>query len=161
MALLVQSRAKMYFVDYLSRQSTIEFETQGNLGTANMAMTLTQLADLRNAIAGVSGGVLIRQELAPYVTRYSGNVPNNGNIQRERQWVVIYRDVTNFQEGQVTFPCARTSDQINDPIVDRDGFAILSHPIWSGFKTEFEKICRSDDQNNVTLVRAYIQDTNL
>jgi hypothetical protein len=161
MALLVQSRVKMYLIDYKSKTSTIEFETQGNLGTANMAMALTQLSDLRNAIAGISGGVITRQELAPYVTRYAGTVPNNGNIQRERQWVVIYRDTTNFQEGQVTFPCARVSDQINEALVDTNGFAILSHPIWSGFKTEFEKICRSDDQNNVTLERAYLQDVNI
>jgi len=155
------STVKWTFLDYTSKTSTLELNTNENLGIVGMAQQLTDLQTLETAFSGISGGTIVKQEFSPYVTSFIANPITNENNQRERRWIVVFEDEFNGEEGQVTLPCARVSNSVNAPIVDEEGFAILSMPQWTKFKTEFEKVGRSVHNNYVTFKYAYIQDDNV
>lgn len=152
---------KWDFLDYTGRISTVTLHTNDNAGALNMTDNLIDITSLRNAFDEISLGVITRQEWSPYVTAYNETVINNANVQNERQWRIVYRDNVTLNEQELSIPCARVSDQISDPIVDSNGFAILTMPQWSGFKTAFEAVARSRDKNNVTLLYAYITGANV
>lgn len=150
------------FLDFLGRTSKTTINIPTSLGAVGMASELTDAETLRTAIAGISGGTLIRQEFSPYVTKFSSSLTTvNTSIQRERRWIIVYEDNVNFERMELTVPCARVSDPANETIVDPDGFAILDTDQWDMFKTSFETIVRSKDKNPVTLLYAYITDDNL
>jgi hypothetical protein len=155
------SEFKFTFLDYRNRQATLTLNANYNLGALTMNTAITDIATLRSALSGISGGTITRQEFAPYITKYNGTAIDNPNIQRERQWVIVYQDNVNFEMMSMTVPCARVSDPTNATIVDTEGFAILTMPQWTGFKQAFENVARSKDGNNVTVKYAFIQDTNL
>lgn len=155
------STVKWTFLDYTSKTSVVELNTNENLGIVGMAQQLTDLQTLEDAFAGISGGAIIKQEFAPYVTSFIASEITNENNQRERRWIVVFEDEFNGEEGQVTLPCARVSNSVGAPIVDAEGFAILTMPQWTKFKAEFEKVARSIHGNFVTFKYAYIQDENV
>lgn len=149
------------FLDYKSKKATLTLHAEENAGAVTMGGILSGLQTLETAFADLSGGTVSKMSFAPYVTEY-GEIPtNNTNVQIERQWKVVYRDNVNFKQGIFSVPCARVSDPANNSIVDLEGFAILSSDQWTGFKTIFEQVARSVDNNTVTLLYAYIDDVNL
>lgn len=154
------SMVKWVFMDYTSKTSVLELNTNENLGAAGMAQQLTDLQTLETSFGGISGGAIISQHFAPYVTTYVPSVITNENIQRERAWVVVYRDNFNGEEGTVTLPNARVSNSVGDSIVDVNGFAIMSSAQWGAFKTIFEQVARSVHGNFVTIQYAFITDNN-
>jgi hypothetical protein len=154
------SKAKWVFMDYTSKTSIVEINTNENLGVAGMAGQLEALQDLEDAFAGISGGTIVSQHFAPYITSYSQSAITNARIQRERVWTVVYTDTFNGEEGYATFPCARESTVGGSPIVSLDGLAIMTEPDWVAFKTAFEDVARSIHGNPVAMKLAYISDNN-
>lgn len=81
--------------DYSGESATMGFNT-GVITAGNLAGVLTQFGALRTAIAAISLCEVAKEGLSVFRTNLSYTNPTDPNAQRERKWLVEYRDATEY-----------------------------------------------------------------
>ena len=158
------------FLDYNGERSSMQFYT-GNVTATSLPGLLTQWGTLRNAIQGIILGTISQEELSVFRTKLSNALPTDMNAQRERKWLVVYEDTTQFfdppanaipNEGYrkvFTFelPTARLAGQLR-PNSDE---ANLNTPEMTAFVNAFEAVARSPYGGNVNILKLVAVGRNL
>jgi len=157
-------------MDYNGEKSVTSFYT-GNITAVSLPGTLTQFGALRNAIDGITLGTITQEELSVFRTKLSNTLPASANAQRERKWLVVYEDVTQFFDPPVnaipnegyrkvfTFEIA-TANLVGNLQPNSDE-ANLSATAVAAFVTAFEALCRSPHGGNVNVLKLVAVGRNL
>lgn len=88
------------FLDYNGERSAMQFYT-GNVTATSLPGLLTEWGTLRSAIQGIIIGTIAQEELSVFRAKLSNTLPSDANAQRERKWLVVYEDVTEFFDPPV------------------------------------------------------------
>jgi hypothetical protein len=157
-------------MDYNGEKSVTSFYT-GAITAVSLPGTLTQFGALRNAIDGITLGTITQEELSVFRTKLSNTLPSSANAQRERKWLVVYEDVTQFFDPPVnaipnegyrkvfTFEIA-TANLVGNLQPNSDE-ANLSATAVAAFVTAFEALCRSPHGGQVNVLKLVAVGRNL
>jgi len=100
------SRFARTYIDFSVEKSTIDFAIR-DMTAGTIAALLTEAATLGSAIDDLSGGTLGKSQLIQDSANFNATPPTDPNAQRERKWLVRYRDITQFYDAPSTaFPNA-------------------------------------------------------
>jgi len=103
------------------------------LTPANVAAQATLGGNLKTAIAAITLGTFMKDELT-YARAILGNTPASSNLaQRENKWLLRYHDATNYQKYSVSVGTADLS-----LLPDHTEFLDLTAGAGAGLKTAFE-----------------------
>lgn len=158
------------FLDYNGERSTTSFYT-GNVTAVSLPGLLTQFGALRTAIDGIILGTIAQEELSVFRTKLSNALPVSANAQRERKWLVVYEDVTEFFDPPVNaipnegyrkvfnfeIPTANLVGNLQPNSDEAD----LSATAVAAFVTAFEAIARSPHGGNVNVLKLVAVGRNL
>lgn len=158
------------FLDYNSERSNMQFYT-ANVTATSLPGLLAEWGTLRNAIQGIILGTIAQEELSVFRTRLSNALPNDANAQRERKWLVVYEDVTEFFDAPVnaipnegyrkvfTFeiPTARLTGLLKPNSDEAD----LNAPAVQAFVNAFEQTARSPYGGRVNVLKMVAVGRNL
>lgn len=149
------------FEDYDGERSTIRLNgSQYNVMT--FPATLTSNNNLKEALIKLSLGAFRGTVYSPFSTITDNPRPTDLNAQRERKWVVRYRDNVNMKIGTAEIPCARLYDDTNQPyLLAGTNVADMSHPDFVELKAAFEGAVRSVDDHAVTVLDVTLVGRNL
>jgi hypothetical protein len=157
-------------MDHGGEKSVLSFHT-GNITAVSLPGTLTQFGALRNAIAGITLGTIVQEELSVFRTKLSNTLPATPNAQRERKWLVVYEDVTRFFDPPVnaipnegyrkvfTLEIA-TAALVNNLQPNSDEANLSATPV-AAFVTAFEALCRSPHGGQVNVLKLVAVGRNL
>lgn len=151
------SRFAQTYVDFSNEKSTIDFPIRP-ITAVTIAAVLTEAAALGTAIAGLSGGVLVKSILTQDSSSFGSTPPTDPNAQRERKWLVRFQDTVTLRYGQVEIPVAEVSTDLLLPGTD---IADISDTLWTDFISAFETTARSIDGNTVNVLGARLVGRNL
>lgn len=87
-------------LDHSGEKSNMSVRT-GDVTAVSLPGLLTETGALRNAIDGITLGTLQSEQLTAFNTVLSNTLPSNVNAQRERKWLVVYQDDTQFFDPPV------------------------------------------------------------
>jgi hypothetical protein len=157
-------------LDHNGERSVTSFYT-GNVTAISLPGLLTQFGALRTAIDGITLGTISQEELSVFRTKLSNTLPSSPNAQRERKWLVVYEDATEFfdpplnaipNEGYrkvFNFEIA-TAALVNNLLPNSDE-ADLSATAVAAFVTAFEAIARSPYGGTVNVLKLVAVGRNL
>lgn len=90
----------MTILDYGGEKTSFEVAT-GNVTAVSIAGWLDQVGDLRAAIEGITLGTVSQEVGKVFNTKLSNTLPADKSAQRERKWLVVYEDNTQFFDAPV------------------------------------------------------------
>jgi len=139
--------------DYSGEKSAIGFNV-GIITALTLPGTLTQFGAFRLGINNITLGTFYKEELEVFDTVLTNDLPGDVNAQRERKWLVVYEDTTQFFDAPVNaipnagylkrftmeVPTADFSGGRLKPHSDEANFAETS---IAAFQTSFEDIVKS------------------
>jgi len=136
---------KAGFLDYSVEKSAVSLPittlTAGNF-TAESALLVT----LSAAIAAVTLGNLVSEDIVASRLVNLGVAPTNVNAQREKKWLVRYHDAVTLTKYQAEIPCADLSI-----LGTASDFADPTSTPYTDLKSAWEAVVRSPDDNNLTV----------
>jgi hypothetical protein len=157
-------------LDHNGERSATGFHT-GAVTAISLPGLLTQFGALRTAIDDITLGTIAQEELNVFRTKLSNTLPASANAQRERKWLVVYEDVTQFFDPPInaipnegyrkvfTFEIA-TANLVGNLQPNSDE-ADLSATAVAAFVTAFEAIARSPYGGNVNVLKLVAVGRNL
>lgn len=155
------SKLSYTFEDYDGEKSSIKLNgSQYNITT--FPATLTSNNNLKEAFRKLSLGAYRGTTYSPFVEVTDDPRPTDVNAQRERKWVVRFRDASNMRIGTAEIPCARLLDDSSQPyLLPGTNIADMTHPDFVELKAAFEGAVRSIDDNAVIVLDVTLVGRNL
>lgn len=139
-------------LDYSGEKSTMQIQT-GAITATSLPGTLTAVGNIRVAIEGITLGTVSNEQLMVFSTPLGSTPPASVDAQRERKWLVVYEDTTEFFDpGVNAIPNAgyRKKFTLEIPTADYTGrllpgtdLADQDNPEIQAFVSEFEALARS------------------
>jgi hypothetical protein len=149
-------------MDYNREKSNMSFNTAAITG-ASLPGTLTQFGALRTAIQGIILGTVVEETLYVNRTRLDNVPASDPNAQRERKWLVIYEDNTQFFDVAEAIPNAGYKKLFNVEIgtanfgggrlLANSDDADLTETSIAAFITAFEALAKSPYGGAANVVR--------
>jgi hypothetical protein len=137
------------FMDATREKSSMSFNF-GAITAVSLPGFLTQFADLRTKTQAITLGALASDQWTGDRTVYSVTPPTDRNAQRERKFLVIYRDNSSLALYRVEIPTAdygiATFGPTGDEIIIGTSGAIYD---WV---QSFQTIAKSPEGNAVTVI---------
>lgn len=128
--------------DYSNETSSFKFY-HGPITAGTIAGFLTQFGALRTAVEGITNGIVSSEKWTGDDTLLSNAIPTDENAQRERKWLVRFRDTVTQKKYFATVP---TADPVGRLIAGTDR-ANLAETAMAAFVTAFEAIARNEDSD--------------
>lgn len=147
---MADSFYSLTLLDYGAEKTTTRLRVE-EITAINFATQLTAIAALGTAIDNLTLGTLHKSAVIQNDAVISNTLPTDVNAQRERKWLLRYRD--NVTE-QIYSSEIGTAD-LTDNLVPNSDMALLTSTDWAAFKTAFEAVVLSPDGNPVTLYQAF------
>lgn len=142
-----------YDVSY--RDYSNEISTFGvyipELNAGNFASVGTAVQALGTATNNLSLGQPAKSALIAQINTISAAAPSDVNAQRERKWLVTYRDTVTNRLYSLEIPCA---DLAGGNLVANSDLANLASTEWAAWVTAFEAVALSWEGNAVEVLRA-------
>lgn len=158
------------FLDYNNERSNMQFYT-ANVTATSLPGLLAEWGTLRNAIKGIILGTVAQEELSVFRTRLSNTLPNDANAQRERKWLVVYEDVTEFFDAPVNaipnegyrkvFTFEIPTAKLTGLLKPNSDEADLNAPAVQAFVNAFEQTARSPYGGRVNVLKLVAVGRNL
>lgn len=147
--------------DYDGEKSTMQFSSvEYNILT--FADFLTAVGDFRDSVGGISGGAIQREILTTFNRKFDPLLPTDQNMQRERKWLIRYKDNVTFGVYTLEVPCAKVIGagalSLLQPASNK---ADLTRAEWIAFIADFAQVARSEDGNPVTFLDAVLVGRNI
>lgn len=121
------------------------------LDSTNYDTVLSDTDLMRNAIDGITTGIMSAQTLVADKQTLSGAAPTNVYAQRELKWLVYYHDNVTNKPYTLTLPCADPTARL---IAGTD-LANLAQTEIAAFVTRFQSYAKDPDtQTNAVTVDA-------
>lgn len=150
-------------LDYDRETGSTNIQT-GAVTAVSLPGLLTQIGNLRTAIAGITRGTISGESLYAFRTKLSNTPPADPLAQREAVWVVHYEDVTAFFDDPVNsipnegfgknFTVAiPTADYSGTHLLANSADADLTDADIAAFVTAFEAMARSPYGGEVNVTR--------
>lgn len=121
------------------------------LTAGNFTATGAAVQTLGTATNALSLGQPARSALVAQINTISAASPSDVNAQRERKWLVTYRDTVTNRLYSLEIPCA---DLAGGNLQANTDLANLASTEWAAWVTAFEAIALSQDGNPVDVLRA-------
>jgi hypothetical protein len=137
------------FLDATREKSSMTFNF-GPITAVTLPGFLTQFADLRTKTEAITLGALASDQWTGDRTVYSVTPPTDRNAQRERKFLVIYRDNTSLALYRVEIPTADYGIATFGPSGDEIIIG-TSGPIYDWVQS-FQTLARSPEGNAVTVI---------
>lgn len=137
------------YLDYSKEKANLRLRVE-EITAANIAAQLTEIQALGAAIADLSLGTLHKSATLQNDSVISNTPPSDVNAQRERKWLVTYRDDVTEQLYQFEIPAANLTGNL----LPNSDEADLTSTDWAAFITAFEAVVLSPDGNAVTVESA-------
>jgi hypothetical protein len=157
-------------MDHGGEKSVMSFYTPNITGTL-LPNTVTQFNALRSAIIGITLGTVVQEELSLFRNKLSNALPATPNAQRERKWLVVYEDVTEFlnpptntirNEGyRKVFTLEIATANLVGNLQPNSDEANLSATPVAAFVTAFETLARSPYGGQVNVLKLVAVGRNL
>jgi hypothetical protein len=123
---------------------------------------LTAIGDYKESLEKISMGAVQREILTISNKKYDPALPTDQNAQRERKWVVRYKDEVTFNVYETEIPCARVLGTGNvNLLIAGTSKADFTRQDWIDWIADFEQVARSQDGNFVTVLDAYLVGRNI
>jgi phospholipase/lecithinase/hemolysin len=158
------------FLDHNGERSNMQFYT-GNVTAASLPGLLTQWGTLRSAIDGITLGTISQEELSVFRTKISNALPSDANAQRERKWLVVYEDTTEFFDAPINaipnegyrkvFTFELPTAALVGNLQPNSDQADLTTPAMSAFVNAFEAVARSPYGGAVNVLKLVAVGRNL
>ena len=157
-------------LDHNGERSVTSFYT-GNITAVSLPGTLAEFGALRTAIDGITLGTISQEELSVFRTKLANALPLSANAQRERKWLVVYEDATEFFDPLISaIPNAgyrkvfnfeiATASLVGNLLPNSDE-ADLSATAVAAFVTAFEQTARSPYGGAVNVLKLVAVGRNL
>lgn len=154
MATVNRSLMTLRLRDYSGEPQQFSLDTP-QLNAGNIAATTTLFSNFKTAVAGISIGALTSSGIE--AIRSTEVPPVNATAmaaQSELNWLIGYKDNTTQQKFTVRIPCPDVTN--NALVVAGTDRADLTATEWAAFKTAFEALVISENNNSVTLLGAVL-----
>lgn len=152
---MAQNQANFAIEDYDEEKSRMSVNV-GPITVLNFTAVRDALDDLKNAIPGMILGEIRTTTISENFTESTANITDK-NAQRERKWLITYRDVTQFLDvantinnvgfGNIYSKELPTADASLLPALATDTLD-LSLPAVAAFVTAFEAVEHSPTGGN-------------
>lgn len=144
---MASGRHAIQFNDYNSERSTVQVNAT-TLTAANFDAQYAAFVSFYDAIVAITEGLRVGANFGNAYPIVAANTPaSSPNAQRERKWLVRYRDGTALKDYQMELPCADLT--FLDP--NNREYADMSDTDVAAFVTAFEAFVISPDGNAVTV----------
>lgn len=141
-------------LDYSNEKSPVKIYN-GAITVTSIDGFLTEFGQMRDAVAGMSLGVVSNEQWVGDNTPLNQVPPTDPDAQRERKALVTYKGNSSNKLYTLTIPAARTkaSDGTNLLLPASDMYDLTKTPV-AAFKTRFQSFARTpdDDQEGVTVI---------
>lgn len=159
------------FKDHSGEPSSVSMNI-GAVTAVSLPGLLTEVGDLRTTIGGITLGTVASEQLIAFNTRLSNVSAADVNAARERKWLVVYEDITQFfddpvnaipNEGfaKVFTMEVPTADFSGTHLLPNTDLANLADADIAAFVEDFETTARSPHGGNVNVVRIEAVGRNL
>jgi hypothetical protein len=129
-------------LDFSNERSSAKIYN-GAITALTIAGFLTEFAQMRAAIAGITGGVMASESWIGDHTVLSNIPPTSEFAQREVKWLVRYIDTVTSKKYTLTLPCANPTGRL----VTGTDIANLGQTEIAAFVTRFESFARCPDSD--------------
>lgn len=135
--------------DFSDEKSSTSIGVPG-YNVLNNAQTLTDIGALRAAMAGISAGAIVQENLTWFATKYNAATPTDPAAQRENKWLVRLMDDVTFAEYRIEVPCA---DIAAVTFIEGTDNAALGEAPMDAFVAALEAVYRTPDGNTATVLQ--------
>lgn len=150
-------------LDYSRESSSFSVET-GDITAVSLAGTLSDIDDLKDAVEGITLGVIQDDSLRAYFTNTTNTPPSNALAQVESAWLVTFEDNLPFFDDPVnaipnegfgrlftlTIPTADIA--ATGRLATNSDMAELDETGMAAFVTAFEALARSPYGGTVNVI---------
>lgn len=154
-----QHHGSLTYADRSNEKSTVKFNF-GPVTALTIAGFLADFGAFRAATNAISQGQLIQDSWTGDTTKYSNNPAAAQAAKREIKAEFHYEDVTTLGLYRIEVPVF--NDGLAGLFLSSDTDEIdLTQPAIAAWITAFETLAKSDDGNDVNVLRGYVVGRNL
>lgn len=139
------------YADYGGEKSPVSIAIPA-LDAGNIAAQLTEIELLETAIAGVTGGLQVKQTIVASENGSGSGKSTEPTAHREMKWLVTYADAVTGKPHNLEMPCPTLTAALLDSN-SKDG-ADLSAAAWTSFISVFEGLVLAPDTENAVTVQS-------
>ncbi len=139
------------YADYGGEKSSFQIPVL-DYNAANFDANEALVLNLRNAIAGLTIGLEVKQVRSHSSTGAGSGQSSDVAAHRELKWLVTFSDDVTGKNYQREIPCPDLT--ASTLLQDIGGNANTANAEWSSFITAFEAVALSEDGNAVSFVGA-------
>ena len=149
------------FKDYDGESSTQQINAV-EYNVLTFADYLTAIGDYRDSLAKISLGAITQEKMSLMVRKFDPVLPTDQNAQRERKWVIRFKDDVTFNVFETEIPCAKVIGTAGaNLLIAGTSKADFTRQDWIDWIADFEQVARSQDGNFVTVLDAYLVGRNI
>lgn len=141
------------FADFGGEKSTVHFDID-ELTAANFDANNGLMDALLTQVQNITEGVVIRRTRTVFSLGAGSGEASDPNAQRERKWRLIYEDDVTAKRYQREIPTAKLTSGAQGTLLPNSDDANMAATLWVDFKTAFDAIVTSPDDNACSLISA-------